>query len=80
MSTTPLTLATRVNQALAEVRPQILADGGDLELVALTVNSVQVRLMGACQSCPLSAMTLTMGIETALQAHAPEITLVELVD
>lgn len=80
MSTTELTLSARVANALAEIRPQIVADGGDIVLVNLTADSVQVRLTGACQSCPLSTFTLTMGIETALQAHAPEITLVELVD
>jgi Fe-S cluster biogenesis protein NfuA len=70
----------RVAQALDEIRPALQADGGDVELVDITDdNVVQVRLVGACQGCPMSQMTLTAGIEQTIKAYVPEIKAVEAV-
>lgn len=74
-----LALQTRVQNALSEIRPYILSDGGEIELVDIRNNIVSVRLTGACQSCPMSSFTMTMGIETAIKDHAPEIMAVELI-
>ena len=74
-------LRARVEAVLDEhVRPGLKADGGDVEVVDIDAdNIVQVRMQGACQGCPSSAMTLTMGIEAALKAHIPEIRFLEAV-
>jgi Fe-S cluster biogenesis protein NfuA len=50
------------------------ADGGDVELVDVTDGVVKVRLTGACGGCPMSQMTLKMGVEKAIKAEVPEIT------
>ena len=64
----------------AHVRPGLRADGGDVELVGIDADKiVQVRLQGACQGCPSSAMTLTMMIEAAVKAHVPEVRFLEAV-
>ena len=56
------------------VRPALQADGGDVELVDVTDDGiVSVRLTGACGSCPMSTMTLKMGIEKTLMARIPEV-------
>lgn len=74
-------LRARVEAVLDEhIRPGLKADGGDVEVVDIDAdNIVQVRMQGACQGCPSSAMTLTMGIEAALKAHIPEIRFLEAV-
>lgn len=51
-----------------DVRPFVQADGGDIELVGVENNKVRVRLLGACEKCPSSLMTLRMGVQTRLQA------------
>jgi Fe-S cluster biogenesis protein NfuA len=57
---------------LAQVRPALQADGGDVELVEVTEDGiVKVRLKGACGSCPMSTMTLKMGIERAMKEQIP---------
>jgi Fe-S cluster biogenesis protein NfuA len=64
----------RVQAALDKVRPNLQADGGDVELVDITEEGVvRVRLMGACHGCPMSQMTLKMGIEKYLQKEIPEV-------
>jgi Fe-S cluster biogenesis protein NfuA len=64
----------RVQKALNLVRPALQADGGDVELVDVTEDGVvSVRLKGACGSCPMSTMTLKMGIERTLKQHIPEV-------
>ena len=70
---------TRVKAALAEIKPQIQADGGDIDLVAIENNSVKVRLRGACAGCPMSALTLKQGVERLIKARVPEIQSVEAV-
>jgi len=63
-----------------DVRPGLRADGGDIEVVDIDAdNIVQVRMRGACQGCPSSTMTLTMGVEAALKAQIPEIRFLEAV-
>jgi Fe-S cluster biogenesis protein NfuA len=69
----------KVQAALAEIRPQIQADGGDIELVAVEGNVVKVRLRGSCVGCPMSALTLKQGIERLIKAKVPEIQSVEAV-
>ncbi len=57
-----------VVRVLEQVRPALQADGGDVELVDVTADGiVKVRLKGACGSCPMSTMTLKMGIERAVK-------------
>jgi Fe-S cluster biogenesis protein NfuA len=70
----------KVQDALNKVRPQLQADGGDVELVEVTDGGmVKVRLTGACKGCPMSQMTLKMGIEKFLKQQVPEVTVVEAV-
>ena len=69
----------RVQAALAEIRPQIQADGGDIDLVAIEGNVVKVRLRGACAGCPMSALTLKAGVERIIKSQVPEIQSVEAV-
>ncbi len=70
----------KVNEILEQIRPSLKADGGDVELVEVTPeNIVKVRLQGACKGCPMSQMTLKMGIERLLKKHIPEIVSVESV-
>ncbi|WP_305043038.1 NifU family protein [Geoalkalibacter sp.] len=62
----------QVEKVLNEVRPALQADGGDVELVEVGDDGiVKVRLTGACGSCPMSTMTLKMGIEKTLKAKIP---------
>jgi Fe-S cluster biogenesis protein NfuA len=63
----------KVEAALAQVKPALQADGGDVELVDVTDGVVKVRLTGACSGCPMSTMTLKMGIEKVLKQQLPEI-------
>ena len=63
----------KVEEVLQEIRPALQADGGDVELVDVTDGIVKVRLTGACGSCPMSQMTLKMGVEETLKAKLPEI-------
>ena len=69
----------RVQKALDEIRPQIQADGGDVELVAVEKQTVKVRLTGHCAGCPMSAMTLKKGVEAIIKERVPEIQKVEAV-
>ena len=67
-------MKTKVQEVLELVRPALQADGGDVELVDVTDDGiVSVRLTGACGSCPMSTMTLKMGIERTLRDKIPEV-------
>ena len=66
-----------VEQVLDEMRPYLMADGGNVELVEIDGPVVRLRLQGACGSCPSSTMTLKMGIERRLREMIPEIAEVE---
>lgn len=62
----------KVEEALKEIRPALQADGGDVELVDVDAEgTVKVRLKGACGGCPMSQMTLKMGIERHLKKLVP---------
>jgi Fe-S cluster biogenesis protein NfuA len=63
----------RIEAALEKIRPALQADGGDVELVEVNDGVVSVRLTGACGSCPMSTMTLKMGVERALRQAVPEV-------
>jgi Fe-S cluster biogenesis protein NfuA len=63
----------RIEAALEKIRPALQADGGDVELVEVNDGIVSVRLTGACGSCPMSTMTLKMGVERALRQAVPEV-------
>jgi Fe-S cluster biogenesis protein NfuA len=63
-----------VERVLDELRPYLMADGGNVEIVELDGPVVKVRLQGACGSCPSSTMTLKMGIERKLRESIPEVT------
>jgi Fe-S cluster biogenesis protein NfuA len=70
----------RIRKALEGIRPYLKADGGDVELVNVTKDGiVQVKLLGACSSCPMSQMTLRAGVERALIREVPGIRRVEAV-
>lgn len=62
----------QVQKALDKIRPSLQADGGDCELVDVTADGVvKLKLTGACHGCPMSTMTLKMGIERALVQMVP---------
>jgi len=64
----------KVEEALKQVRPALQRDGGDIELVSVEENgTIKVRLKGACGACPMSTMTLKMGVEKYLKQHLPEV-------
>jgi Fe-S cluster biogenesis protein NfuA len=67
----------QVQEALNMIRPQLQADGGDVELVGIDDGAVKVRLQGACAGCPMSQMTLKNGIEKILKKTVPGIKSVE---
>ena len=71
-------LKERVEEALNKVRPSLQADGGDVELLDVSEDGhVKVKLQGACAGCPMSTMTLKMGIEKVIKQNVPEVTEVE---
>jgi Fe-S cluster biogenesis protein NfuA len=74
-------LLDRVESVLdQQVRPDLRADGGDVVVVSIDDDNIlQVRLMGACQGCSSSIMTLTMRVEATLKSQIPEIRFVEAV-
>lgn len=74
-------LTIKVNEALEQLRPYLNEDGGDMELIDITDEGVaQVRLLGACSGCSMSAMTLKAGLEAKVKEIAPEIIAVEAVN
>jgi Fe-S cluster biogenesis protein NfuA len=63
-----------VQKAIDLIRPSLQADGGDVELVDVSADGVvKVRLTGACRGCPMSQMTLKMGIEKMIKKQIPDI-------
>ncbi len=70
-----MSLEERVKEALEAVRPQLQRDGGDLEFVSVDeAGKVSVKLLGACNGCPMSTMTLKQGIEAYLKEEIEEVT------
>ena len=74
MSTETMALTLEnVEKVLDELRPFLMADGGNVQVVELDGPIVKVRLQGACGSCPSSTMTLKMGIERKMRESIPEV-------
>ncbi|MDI6828400.1 MAG: NifU family protein [Armatimonadota bacterium] len=71
----------KVEEVLNEIRPALQADGGDIELVGVNEETgvVTVKLVGACAGCPMSQMTLQMGVERVIKSRIPEVQKVEAV-
>jgi len=67
------TTKEKVVEVLAKIRPSLQADGGDVELIDVANGTVKVKLTGACGHCPMSTMTLKMGIEGLLKKSIPEV-------
>ncbi|MBM3296316.1 MAG: NifU family protein [Candidatus Aminicenantes bacterium] len=63
-----------IQKSLNKIRPGLQADGGDVELVSVENGLVKVKLKGACGGCPMSQMTLKMGIERQLKKDVPGVT------
>jgi Fe-S cluster biogenesis protein NfuA len=73
-------LREKIEDALEKVRPALQADGGDVQFIDVDDDGVvTVKLTGACGGCPMSQMTLKMGIEKALKQSVPEVNRVESV-
>ncbi len=72
-------LKERVEKSLDTIRPALMADGGNVELVDVEDGIVKVRLQGACGTCPSALMTLKQGIEVRVKEDVPEIQEVEAV-
>ncbi len=71
------TIRDRVEKALEELRPRLQADGGDIEFLGVDRGVVKVKLKGACAGCPMSTMTLKIGVEQYLKKKIPEVVRVE---
>jgi Fe-S cluster biogenesis protein NfuA len=71
-----MTKEQQILQVLEQIRPALHADGGDVEFLGFDEEDgvVQLRLMGACESCPISMVTLKEGIERRLRNSLPEVT------
>jgi Fe-S cluster biogenesis protein NfuA len=72
-------IENRVQKAIQELRPNLQADGGDIELLGVEKGVVKVKLKGACAGCPMSSMTIQWGVERFLKKKIPEIVKVEAV-
>jgi len=67
-------LKAEVEKLIKEIQPTLRADGGDIELIEVTQEGiVKVRLKGACAGCPMSKMTLELGVERYLKSKIPQI-------
>ena len=73
----PLPVGERVSGALDEVRPYLVAHGGGVELLGVDEGVVHLRLEGACNGCPSSALTLTSAVEEAIMRAAPDVERIE---
>ena len=74
-------MKTEIQKALNNIRPYLQADNGDVELVDVSDDGiVKVRLLGACEICPLSIMTLRAGIERAIMREVPAVKRIEAVN
>ena len=63
----------KVEAVLAQIRPALQSDGGDVELVDVSEGVVSLKLKGACSGCPMATLTLQHGIERVLKEQVPEI-------
>lgn len=70
----------KIEKALEKIRPMLVADGGNVELIDVTEDGiVKIRLTGACMGCPMASVTLSQGIERNLKQEVPEVKKVEAV-
>ncbi|MFL6026392.1 MAG: NifU family protein [Friedmanniella sp.] len=74
----PYDVPTRVEQALAGIRPYLGSHGGDVELLGVDDGVVRLRLLGSCDGCASSAVTLKLAVEGAIEAAAPEVVSIEV--
>ena len=65
---------TKVLEALESIRPFLVNDGGDIELIEVKDNKVFVKLIGNCNGCPMSFSTMKLGVENTVKQFVPEIT------
>jgi Fe-S cluster biogenesis protein NfuA len=63
----------KVEEVLNKIRPNLIQDGGNVELVEVNNGTVKLKLVGACAGCPMSTITLKMGIERILKQEIPEV-------
>ncbi len=80
MSGAQMTVEDRVREALELIRPGIQMDGGDIELIGIREGTVTVRLLGTCEACPISPVTLKQGVERILQERVPGISQVVAIE
>ena len=73
------TTTDKARKVIENIRPNLQADGGDIELLGVEKGVVKVRLKGACAGCPMSTMTLKMGVENVLKRNIPEVVRVDAV-
>lgn len=66
-------LRQNIEKALDEIRPYLIADGGDISIIDITNDEVIVQFEGACQSCTINQMTLKNGVEETIKRYAPQI-------
>ncbi len=80
-STEKQEMLERIDEALNDVRPHLIVDGGNVEVVDVTEDHVvKIKWLGTCQSCNMSAMTMRAGIEQSIKGRIPEITGVEAIN
>ncbi|MCF8365892.1 MAG: NifU family protein [Bacteroidales bacterium] len=81
MEQTKEEITRKVQNVIAQIRPYLQQDGGDIEFIEYTdENVVNVKLLGACGSCPYSTMTLKNGVESAMKKAIPEVKSVEAIN
>ncbi len=73
-------LKSKIEKALVEIRPYLIKDGGDVDLVSVINQTVSIRFLGACTNCSINKMTLVNGVEATIKQHVPEIINVVLVE
>lgn len=66
-------LRQNVENAIEEIRPYLIADGGDISIIEITTDEVIIQFEGACQNCNINQMTLKNGVEETIKRYAPEI-------
>lgn len=80
MIATQTDLLQRIESSLDSIRPYLQADGGNIKVVAVTEDmTLQLKLLGNCEDCPMSFMTMKAGVEEAVKNAVPEIKRVETV-
>ncbi len=73
------TIIAKVQRVIDEARPNLQADGGDIELLGVENGVVKVKLKGACAGCPMSTMTIKWGVENLLKKKIPEVVRVDAI-